>query len=149
MKLANALAVLALLFCSCSSNGPNANDTAEAAPIVGSNTDEHGCNRTAGMQWSTIRNECIAIFQAGIRLAPVDSFMDKNSAAFVVFKSDIDDVQLELFIPKHEETIIVEKVKDDTEGTWKNDDYMLTKSKGVYTLMDSDNRTLFQGTTGR
>ena len=107
--------------------------------------DEHGCKASAGFTWSVVRNECIAIFEGTIRLNPVDSFMDKNLSAFVVFKSDIEDAQAEIFMPKEKSSLIFDKVKDNGAGTWKHEDLTLTQWKGMYTLEDGDKRTLYRG----
>lgn len=39
-------------------------------PMVGNDADEHGCKASAGYRWSVLRNECIRIFEAGVRLDP-------------------------------------------------------------------------------
>lgn len=127
----------------------SASDNAGQSPIVGNDADAHGCKASTGMTWSAVRNQCVALFEAGIRLAPIDSFTDKTTAAFVVLKGEFDDSQVELFIPKHD-AILIDKVADNKENTWKSEDYTLTKLKNVYTLRDKrDNRVLYEGSAGK
>lgn len=124
-------------------------DSTAQPPIVGNDADAHGCKASTGMTWSAVRNQCVALFEAGIRLAPIDSFTDKTTAAFVVLKEEFDDSKVELFVPKHE-AIIIDKVADKKESSWKSEDYTLTKIKNVYTLRDNrDNRVLYEGKPGR
>ncbi len=150
LHCAAALAVLFLF--ACKNETPSASQAAAVAteaPATATNpdVDEHGCRTNAGMTWSEVRKECIALFQGGVRMVPIDSFMDKTMAAFIVQKGDFDDSQVELFIPKQKGTSILDKQAD---GNWKNQDYTVTKSGKDYTILDGkDNHVLYKGTVGR
>jgi hypothetical protein len=120
-------------------------ETAPAPPIVGNDSDEHGCKGSAGFQWSVVKNECIQIFNTGIRLNPKAKNLDQTTSAFVVFKSDDDDAQAELFIPSSKASIILQKEGKDNAGTWKNADYILTQWKGMYSVEDNKKTLLYQG----
>lgn len=117
----------------------------EAAPTVGADMDEHGCKGSAGYQWSVVKNECIRIFESGIRLDPKASHLDKSLSAFVVFKSDTDDAQAEVFIPGEVKSRVFSKVADDGAGSWKQDTLLLTQWKGTYTLQGASKKTLYEG----
>jgi hypothetical protein len=113
--------------------------------MVGGDSDEHGCKGSAGYSWSVVKNECIRIFTDGVRLDPKATDLDKTLSAFVVFKSDTDDMQAELFIPNVAKSVILNKEKKESAGTWKNANYVLTQWKGMYSLEDSHKKLLYQG----
>ena len=115
------------------------------APMVGGDTDEHGCKGSAGYSWSVVKNECIQIFNSGIRLDPQAAELEKSLSAFIVFKSDTDDAQAELFLPTEKKSILLSKEGKDDAGTWKNDAYVLTQWKGMYSLQDNKKTLLYQG----
>ncbi len=113
-------------------------------PVVGADRDEHGCKGSAGYRWSLVRNECIRIFEAGIRLNAKAPGLDTTFSAFVVFKSDTEDEQAELFLPG-QEPLLLDRVADSGAGTWKRDTLVLTQWKGMYTLDGGKQQTLYQG----
>jgi hypothetical protein len=114
-------------------------------PIVGGDSDEHGCKGSAGYTWSVVKNECIRIFESGIRLDPQAADLDKGLSAFVVFKSENEDAQAELYVPNQKGTILLAKDKKDERGKWSNADYILSQWKGMYTLENSKKKVLYQG----
>ena len=129
--------VLFLLSTTCSAqNNPT---------IVGGDRDEHNCIGSAGYQWSMLKKECIRIFEAGIRLDAVAPDLNKTFSAFVVFKSETDNAQAEMYIPNVKDSILLKKVKKGNEVSWKNTSYTLVQKGGMYTLSDKTNKTLYQG----
>ena len=112
-------------------------------PMVGNDADEHGCKGSAGYRWSVLRNECIRIFEAGVRLDPVAKDLEQSLSAFVVIKTDSSDQEIELFVPYDEQTVIVKKEATDK---WKNDKYVLTKVKDTYSIEDANKKLLYKGT---
>ncbi len=118
---------------------------AQKPPIVGNDRDAHGCIGSAGYQWSALKNECIRLFESGIRLDAKAKNLDKAFSAFAVFKSDTEDSKVELFIPKTKNSIILKKVGKNDAGTWKNKQYTLTQWKGMYSLENSSKKLLYQG----
>lgn len=134
------IALLTFLTLSCSQTSDNAQNSAPdsiqqtTTDIVGSDADEHGCKGSAGYQWSALRNECIRIFETGIRLDPQATGLDKSLSAFVVFQSDTADAQAELFLPGQSQLVLLTKTKAEDAGTWTNDTYSLSQWKGMYTL---------------
>lgn len=117
--------------------------TQTPSPMVGNDADEHGCKASAGYRWSVLRNECIRIFEAGVRLDPVAKELEQSLSAFVVIKTDSSDQEIELFVPYDEQTIIVKKEATDK---WKNDKYVLTKAKDTYSIEDANKKLLYKGT---
>ena len=77
---------------------------------VGVAEGEHGCNQAAGYTWSDVRQECIRLFDSGVRLNPI--IRDTTSAvfsAFLVFSPDSS--QVELFLPNEQEHPILDRRK--------------------------------------
>jgi hypothetical protein len=119
--------------------------TTGAPPMVGNDSDVHGCKASAGYQWSVVRNECIKIFESGIRLDPKAAKLDKSLSAFVVFKSETEDGKAELFIPNLKTSIVLTKIGKNKAGTWKNKQYTLKQWKGMYSLESNKQKLLYQG----
>ena len=127
MKKIFALSVLALAFAACNNSTPEqTDDTAEDSTtpqqetLEGGDRDEHGCIGSAGYLWSTLRGECIQVFEVGTRLNPVD--MEQEEAvisAFIVSKEG-DNSQVELFITGEDQNPILKK---EADGTFKNGKY--------------------------
>ena len=127
MKRTFALSVLALAFAACNNSTPEqTDDTAEDSTtpqqetLEGGDRDEHGCIGSAGYLWSTLRGECIQVFEVGTRLNPVD--MEQEEAvisAFIVSKEG-DNSQVELFITGEDQNPILKK---EADGTFKNGKY--------------------------
>ena len=45
---------------------------------VGGDRDKHGCIGSAGYQWSEVQQDCIRVFEKGIRMKAVDGSHDKK-----------------------------------------------------------------------
>ncbi len=145
------LSLLGLGSCTSNKNVTNENPSQEAEElmeetvgIVGNDTDKHGCKPSAGYQWSTLKNDCIRIFEDGIRLDPKAPDLDQTTSAFVVFKSVDEDDKAEIFIP-NKETVILKKTKKEDAGTWTNEDYTLKQWRGMYMLEDAKGKLLYEG----
>ena len=140
--------LIALFFASCADK-PKPAETVKTeklpeVPMVGGDSDAHGCKGSAGYTWSVVKNECIRIFETGIRLDAKAKDLDKSLSAFVVFKSDEDDDKAELYLP-NEKTCILDREKKNGAGKWENDKYVLTQWKGMYSLEDKKKVLLYQG----
>lgn len=106
-------ATLATLFlsilsgCHQSSSQQTTDSTTTQQPhIVGADRDAHGCIGSAGYTWSTVRNECIRTFEAGIRLSPMAG-QDSTFSAFLVLAPD--SLKAELFVPDSSGTVILNR----------------------------------------
>lgn len=64
--------------------------------LIGEDEDAHGCNASAGYTWSEARQNCVRLFEDGVRL---NSATDTaaTSSAFVVFS--VDSTKAEVFLP--------------------------------------------------
>lgn len=58
--------------------------------MTGADRDEHGCIGSAGYTWSEVRQDCIRLFETGIRVESVDD----DRAAYIVFSQDSSRVEL-------------------------------------------------------
>lgn len=118
------------------------------APRVGGDKDEHGCIGSAGYTWSVLKNECIRLFEAGIRLDPQAAIADKTVSAFIVFKSADEDAKAEVFLPgEHNARMFVKQANnpEGSAGTWKSGDFTIKYWKGMYMLEDAHEKMLYQG----
>ena len=73
---------LSLFFASCADK-PKPAEAAKTeklpeVPMVGGDSDAHGCKASAGYTWSVVKNECIRIFESGIRLDAKAKDLDKS-----------------------------------------------------------------------
>ncbi len=148
MKKHFPILTLTYLLMACAPSNKQKQDTltvekVNLPPMVGNDADEHGCKASAGYQWSVLRNECIRIFETGVRLDPVAKDLEQSLSAFVVIKTDSSDQEIELFVPYDEQTIIVKK---EATNKWKNDKYLLTKVKDTYSIEDANKQLLYKGT---
>lgn len=67
--------------------------------LIGVANDSHGCNAAAGYTWSEARQNCIRLFEDGVRLNSVTDTA-ATSSAFVVFS--VDSTKAEVFLPDNE-----------------------------------------------
>ncbi len=66
--------------------------------MVGSDRDEHGCIGSASYSWSTLRGECIQVFEVGTRLNPVDVKEGETVISAFIVSKEGNNSQIELFI---------------------------------------------------
>jgi hypothetical protein len=150
MKKALFLLICSVLVASACNNTKKESSIEDQAekqeiPKVGDDTDAHGCKASAGFQWSVVKNECIRLFEEGIALEAKAEGLDKGLVAYVVFKSDTEDTQAELFLPGKVAAIFLEKTQEESAGMWRNPEYTLIQWKGMYSLEDSEKTLLYQG----
>ena len=144
------LFALCLLFASCAENKPKPTETVKTeklpeVPMVGGDSDAHGCKASAGYTWSVVKNECIRIFESGVRLDAKAKDLDKSLSAFIVFKSDEANDKAELYLPNEKASILLVQDKKNGAGKWENAAYVLTQWKGMYSLEDKKKVLLYQG----
>lgn len=113
---------LIMMACSNSQKTDSASqETIEEQTSVGGERDEDGCLISAGETWSKIRQECVQIFNIGIRLNPTDEREDDDAiySAFVLL--DDEESQLELFLPGEDRTSVILYTQD--QKIYKNGAY--------------------------
>ena len=102
-----------------------ANDSLKP-PIVGADSDSHGCKASAGFIWSELKRKCVRVFEEGTKLSPYDS--DKTAAefaAYVIFEENGN--KAELFLPNEKPLILERKSEGDQ---YVNGDWQLVPWKG-------------------
>lgn len=97
-----------------------------------------GSDAAMGYTYSRLLDKKIRIFEAGVRVLSTTN-PNATSAGYVVFADDSSKV--ELFLPEHEQTTILNKAAND-DGTvvWRMEgsDLMLEKSKGKWSVTKDD-----------
>ena len=74
------------------------------SPKLGGDRDEHGCIDSAGYVWCEVQQDCIRLFEKGIRTEAVD---ESTASAFIVFSPD--STRLELFFSDEQPNEILER----------------------------------------
>ena len=104
--------VLSMLSCNSPKKGEvkeekvNTEETQE--PLVGADRDEHGCITSAGFSWSELQQTCVQLWEAGVRLNPVEvKEEDAVISAFVLFNKD--ESKAEIVLPNKEGSVILDK----------------------------------------
>ncbi|QGK74896.1 hypothetical protein [Flavobacterium sp. SLB02] len=97
----------------------------ESKPVVvGGDSDAHGCKASAGYTWSTLKKECVRLFEAGTKLAHAEDGKTYSTVAYVIFDAN----QAELFLDTQKEPILLDR---KSEGdSWTKGDYQLIPWKG-------------------
>lgn len=121
-----------------SKNEPNKKP---AEQKVGADKDTHGCLTSAGYTWSVVKDSCVRLFEAGIRLQPQDTAMDQTVSAFIIFNTD--QTKAELFLPGKEGSLLLERKGEEGTHSWESGNVKLFPWKG-YVLKDGD-KTIFHG----
>lgn len=110
---------------------------------IGVANDEHGCNAAAGYTWSEVSQECIRLFESGIRMLSKQN-PEASSAAFIVFAPDSSKV--ELFLPGEEIRPILDKRSLPKGGSaWNiedDDTYNVRRVDGKW-IIEKRTETLF------
>lgn len=101
----------------------------EEPTAVGGEKDEHGCLTSAGESWSQLKQECIQLFEIGLRLDPIEAKEDEAIiSAFVIFSDDKS--QVELFLPNTQDNTIL---RHTDEQVYEGGNYKLdTKELVLY-----------------
>lgn len=73
---------------------------------IGVANDAHGCNAAAGYTWSEVRQNCVRLFEEGVKFTAAAG-QDSTLAAYVVFATD--SLQAEVFIPEQEKHPVLER----------------------------------------
>lgn len=109
--------------------------------LVGNDQDAHGCRASAGYQWSALTNQCVRLFEQGVRLQSLEA--SETGSAFVLFNADQSEAELTL--PSGEQLRLT---RQGEEGgwSWQGGAYQLFPWKGY--LLKSGERALFHGDSG-
>lgn len=113
-----------LILESCQPKETKTETPADETKVVGADADAHGCKGSAGYTWSELKQNCIRVFEEGVKMTAADATLDQTTAAFAVFNADSSKV--ELFIPSASNGIILSKTET---GKWA-DSVFVFSAKG-------------------
>ena len=137
MKKMLVLTIMVSAAFSCASKvSQESNVQKEEKVLVGGDTDSHGCKASAGYTWSTLKKQCIRIFE-GTKLSHFEDGKTYTTAAYVIFEGNI----AELFLDTQKESVILER---KSEGdSWINGDWQLIPWKGY--VLKKGEKILYTG----
>ena len=106
--------------------------------LLGSDRDDHGCIGSAGYVWCEVQQDCIRLFEKGIRTEAIDG---SGTSAFIVFSPD--SVRAELFFSNNQPNEILDKRSLPSGGSaWnvEDDDTMNVRLiDGLWTISQRSN----------
>lgn len=129
-----------IYFTACNSttshkNSPTTTDTLTATePMVGADRDKHNCIASAGYTWSAVKQNCVRIFEEGIRLNP--TVVNKQEAvlcAFIIEAKTNDSLELYLPNENNGEGIIC-KTFTNEKNAWLYSNFVIVKNNNKYTI---------------
>lgn len=104
--------------------------------LLGAKKTLNKCNGTAGYQWSSLKKECIRVFEQPLQLKSIE-IEPMESICAVIF-DDAND-QAEVFAAS---TVILAKISvDNFEGIVASTTYNLKKNNGRWQLLVDGNVT--------
>ncbi len=103
--------------------------------IVGNDSDEHGCKASAGYSWSTLKKECIRVFELKMQL----SNSDKTKIAGLIFSED----QLKAEIITSEGTFLLEKYNDMYVSHPQSDPHYFLRKKNGKWVFETEEKILY------
>lgn len=88
--------------------------------LIGVAEDAHGCNAAAGYTWSEVRQNCVRLFEEGVKFVAAAG-QDSTMAAYVVFATD--SLKAEVFMPDNKINPVLERRQLPQGGyTWNQED---------------------------
>ena len=136
MKKAVVLSGIVLSMLSC--NSPKKEEVKEEKvnteenqePLVGADRDEHGCITSAGFSWSELQQTCVQLWEAGVRLNPIEVKEDDSViSAFVLFNKD--ESKAEIILPNKEGSVILDK---KAENLYEKGEYLYDNKEGALSI---------------
>ena len=136
MKKAVILSGIVLSMLSCNSpkkeevkENPN-QKVEEQEELVGTDRDEHGCISSAGFSWSELQQTCVQLWEAGVRLDPIEvKEGDAVISAFVLFNKD--ESKAEIVLPNKEGSVILDK---KSENLYEKGEYLYDDKEGALSI---------------
>ncbi|NDI99140.1 hypothetical protein GWA97_08650 [Flavobacterium sp. LaA7.5] len=104
--------------------------------ILGTDKDANGCVTSAGYRWSSIKNQCIRVFEEGYRLNIVAELKSEgiSKSAFVIFEEKGN--RAELYLPNETAAILLEREKEGSP--YKNNVWLLQLNNGYSLLKNGE-----------
>ena len=128
--------------CKSKTGKPAKQEVSELTEMTGNDRDEHGCKASAGYTWSEVQNECIRIFEKGIRLNNTVDTLSPLSA-FILFSPDSS--QVELFMPTDPRKAVLDRRRAPNGVVWnvEDDDTFLVRQVNGKWQIERRQRLLF------
>ena len=102
----------------------------EQEELVGADRDEHGCITSAGFSWSELQQTCVQLWEAGVRLNPIEVKGDDSViSAFVLFNKD--ESKAEIVLPKKEGSVILDR---KAENLYEKGEYLYDNKEGALSI---------------
>ena len=136
MKKAVILSGIVLSMLSC--NSPKKEEVKEnpkqkveeQEELEGADRDEHGCISSAGFSWSELQQTCVQLWEAGVRLDPIEvKEGDAVISAFVLFNKD--ESKAEVVLPNKEGSVILDK---KSENLYEKGEYLYDDKEGTLSI---------------
>lgn len=89
-------------------------------PVVGADRDAHNCIASAGYTYSSVRAECIRLWETGTALMPVVQIEEPVLAAYVV--QDESGREAEVFLPGFKQGVVMTRAENVELPTWTTGD---------------------------
>ena len=101
---------------------------------VGGDADANGCIGSAGYTYSTIKKECIRIFEQKIKLEDTNTSDGVTTQTCVIFSTD--NKKAEIFLDG--ESVVLSRKGKKGAYTWVNGDIVLGDYKGYFIKKGAD-----------
>lgn len=108
-------------------------------PLVGGDVDQHGCKPSAGFTFSSIKNDCIRLFEQEIQLKDVDTKLAYSTFVAVIFSDD--KRKAEIFVPHIKSSLIL--IRKGRRLKWKGNSFELSKAKDY--VLKKANKVIYRG----
>lgn len=108
-------------------------------PLVGGDTDKHGCKPSAGYTFSILKNDCVRLFEQKTRLNEVEPKQSYSTYVTIIFSDD--KRKAELFIPMIESSVIL--IRKGRKLSWKGSGFELSKAKDY--ILKKAHKVIYQG----
>ena len=89
-------------------------------PVVGADRDAHNCIASAGYTYSSVRGECVRLWEVGTPLEPVVQIEEPVLTAYVV--QDESGREAEVFLPGFEQGVVMTRAENADVPTWTADE---------------------------
>ncbi|WP_221392688.1 hypothetical protein [Dyadobacter sp. NIV53] len=108
---------------------------------TGGDKDKHGCIGSAGYVFSTIKNDCVRLFEQEIRLKETNPKGTFTSEAVVIFSKNRK--KAELFMPGSASSLILTRTGKEGGYVWKKGNLSFFMWKGY--VLKRGKKVIFAG----
>lgn len=108
-------------------------------PLVGGDTDKHGCKPSAGYTFSILKNDCVRLFEQKIRLKEVKPKQSFSTFVAIIFSDD--KRKAEIFIPTIQSSVIL--LRKGRKLSWKGNGFELSKANNY--ILKKANKVIYRG----